>query len=180
VKGACNYSKKKVVEKKFMECAKAYTEAEFLKLYGDFEERYPAAAVYLDKHVEEKKWTRCCFPGARYNIDTSNSVESINHVFVNARKLRLLPMIDAIVEKVAEWFNKHRKTTAETPSSQMMVPLVESELHSRCEEAKLLPVFELNRFFLEYNVTGIDGVDYLVDLKNKTCYCMRFDIDRMH
>ncbi|XP_013633014.1 PREDICTED: uncharacterized protein LOC106338624 [Brassica oleracea var. oleracea] len=65
---------------KFMECAHAYTEAEFLNLYHAFRRKYPTAATYLDKNVEETKWARCYFEGDMYNVDTINSVESFNGV----------------------------------------------------------------------------------------------------
>ncbi|XP_010445859.1 PREDICTED: uncharacterized protein LOC104728599 [Camelina sativa] len=162
VKAACSNVNKDTVGRKFIECARSYTEGTFKTLYHDFRIRYPAAAVYLDSHVEEKKWARCYFPGARYNIDTNNCVESINGVFKDARQYSLLPMIDAIVGKLAEWFNEHRKTSASVPPSQIMVPLLEKILHQRCEEAKLLPVYELNSFLLEYNVIGADGSGYLM------------------
>ncbi|XP_024006566.1 uncharacterized protein LOC112083073 [Eutrema salsugineum] len=74
---------KELVVGKFMEVARKYTEAEFLVAYGQLGER-------------------CYFPGERYNIDTSNSVESMNSVFDDARKYALLPMMDAILSKVTE------------------------------------------------------------------------------
>jgi len=70
-----------LVATKFMECAKAYTEVEFKKLYAAFIKRYSSAGAYLDRTVGQNKWARCYFPGARYNIDTTNTVESINGVF---------------------------------------------------------------------------------------------------
>ncbi|XP_013689148.1 uncharacterized protein LOC106392921 [Brassica napus] len=50
---------------KFRECAHAYTEAEFKYLYHAFRRKYPSAAAYLDKSVEEKKWAICYFRGDR-------------------------------------------------------------------------------------------------------------------
>ncbi|XP_023644446.1 uncharacterized protein LOC111832369 [Capsella rubella] len=100
VKLSCKNVNRDLVATTFMQVAKAYTESEFEKLYADFIKRFPAA------------------------------VESINGVFRFLRAYALLPMIDAIVAKLAE-----------------------------C-------------------VTGVDGSSYVVDLKNKTCYCKQFDIDR--
>jgi len=55
-----------------------------------------------------EKWARCCFSGERYNLETSNCVESLNSVFLNARKYSLLPMLDAIIKKKSIWFNEHQ------------------------------------------------------------------------
>ena len=53
------------------------------------------------------KRAKCKFPTERYNIDTSNVVESQNGFFLT--RYDLLPMIDAILLKIGEWFNKHMK-----------------------------------------------------------------------
>ena len=70
-------------------------------------------------------------------------------------------MIDAMVAKLTEWFNKYRKISLETPKTQKLIPFVEDLLHIRCEEATLLPVTELNSFFLEYDVIGVGGSSYV-------------------
>ncbi|CAE5993048.1 unnamed protein product [Arabidopsis arenosa] len=167
VKLSCKNDNRDLVATKFMEWAKAYTEPEFEKLYDAFMKRYPAASAYLDKNVGQNKWARCFFPGTRYNIDTTNVVESINGVFLQARGYSLLLMIDAIVAKLNQWFNKYRKLSLETPRNQIMVPYVANEVHTRCLEAKLLPVTELNNYFLEYSVAGVNGSNYVVDLERK-------------
>ncbi|XP_024016220.1 uncharacterized protein LOC112089704 [Eutrema salsugineum] len=80
-------------------CEEVYTEAEFLEAYGQLGERYSDAITYLSSSLHEEKWARCYFPGERYNIDTSNCVESMNSIFKDARKYAILPMMDAILAK---------------------------------------------------------------------------------
>ena len=92
-----------------------YTEKEFKRKYIDFRRRYPQAAEYLDESVHESKWARCQFPGARYNIDTTNTAESMNGVFKEQRNYALLPMIDEIVGKIIEWFNRYRQISIGVP-----------------------------------------------------------------
>ncbi|XP_013615038.1 PREDICTED: uncharacterized protein LOC106321280 [Brassica oleracea var. oleracea] len=60
------------VAQQFRKIACLYSEAEFENHYEDYRERYPSCARYLDKSVDVKNWAKCHFPGARYNIDTSN------------------------------------------------------------------------------------------------------------
>ncbi|KAL1192480.1 hypothetical protein V5N11_036427 [Cardamine amara subsp. amara] len=158
--------------------ARIYTIAEFEKQYEDFRMRFPKAATYLDTTCEVEKWARCYFPGLKYNIQTSNVVESMNSVFKQARKFALLPMIDTIVAKFAEWFNNHRKESVGGSNAQKLVPFVENVLHDRCEIASKLTVIELNSFQLEYSVIGPDGKTYVVDLRNKSCICRCFDLDK--
>ncbi|XP_010474036.1 PREDICTED: uncharacterized protein LOC104753486 [Camelina sativa] len=178
VKGKFIGVNKAICAKKFRQCARGYTEAEFLQLYGDFSSTYPSARLYLVEHTEIKHWARCYFPGEKYNLDTSNVVEPINGVLENARNYSLLQMIDAIIEKMIEWFAKHRKASAEISTTQKMVPFVEKELHKTCKEAKLLVVNELNCYRLEYSVIGSDGLQYVVNLRSKTCSCKQSDINK--
>ncbi|XP_010507176.1 PREDICTED: uncharacterized protein LOC104783758 [Camelina sativa] len=166
------------VAAKFREIAVIYTVAEFEVQYQDFRMSYPKAAAYLDEFAEVKKWAKCYFPGLKYNIDTSNVLESMNAVFKDARKYALLPMIDAIVKKFAEWFNKHRKEAVAGTYTQKLVPFVENLIHKRCEVACKLPVTELNTFQLEYIVIGRDGKTCVVDLRHKSCSCRYFDLDK--
>ncbi|XP_022570698.1 protein FAR1-RELATED SEQUENCE 4-like [Brassica napus] len=145
---------------KFMECAHAYTVAEFLNLYDAFRRRYPSAAEYLDKNVEERKWARCYFEGDRYNVDTTNSVESFNGVIKEARKFTLLPMFDVIIAKMAEWFNKHRKEAAEIPPTLKLVPIVETEIKK-----------------LIINLT-IDGAPYSSSINHANKHIAGFDLKK--
>ncbi|XP_024006568.1 protein FAR1-RELATED SEQUENCE 4-like [Eutrema salsugineum] len=134
VKGNVRREKELVVGK-FMEVARKYTEAEFLVAYGQLAERYPDAITYLCNSLLEEKWARCYFQGERYNINTSNCVESMNIVFDDPRKYALLPMMDAILAKLSEWCNKHRKEAATAPGAHKLVPYVKNILHGRVEIA---------------------------------------------
>ncbi|XP_009113566.2 uncharacterized protein LOC103838866 [Brassica rapa] len=163
---------------KFRECAHAYTEAELRYLYHAFRMKYPSAAVYLDKSVEEKKLARRYFRGDRYNVDTTNSVESFNGVIKKARKYTLLPMFDVIIAKISELFNNHRKEAAEIPYTLKLVPIFETEMSKRYVEAGFLTVDELNIFHLEYCVHGTDGKVYTVDMAMNTCSCEQFYKDK--
>ncbi|XP_033133949.1 uncharacterized protein LOC103844421 [Brassica rapa] len=172
------HNNKDTCASKFRDCAHAYTEAEFKYQYHAFRRRYPSAAAYLDKSVEEKKWARCYFRGDRYNVDTTNSVESFNGVIKEARKYTLLPMFDVIIAKMSEWFNNHRKEAAEIPYTLKLVPILETEMSKRCIDAGFLTIDELNSFHLEYSVHGTDGKVYTVDMARNTCSCEQFDKDK--
>ncbi|XP_009123545.1 protein FAR-RED ELONGATED HYPOCOTYL 3-like [Brassica rapa] len=177
VKGHVKYDRDEVAEQ-FRKVPQVYSEAEFEQQYQEFRERYLWCATYLDKSVDVKNWAKCHFPGARCNIDTSNCAESWNALFEKARKMSLLPMLDTVFDKMAEWFNRHRTDAVAGPSSRKLVPLVENKLHKRVPKGEKLQVTLLNNFKLEYNVIGKDGKTYLVDLQNKTCSCRKFDIDK--
>ncbi|CAA7027678.1 unnamed protein product [Microthlaspi erraticum] len=81
----------------FIRCAEKYTYPEFWECYMDFRSRYPSAAVYLDNQVATDKWARCLFKGVRYDVDTSNVVESMNSVFRKARNKEISPLVENIM-----------------------------------------------------------------------------------
>ncbi|XP_010480550.1 PREDICTED: uncharacterized protein LOC104759302 [Camelina sativa] len=178
VKGYARNVNKDVVAWRFMECSRFYTVAEFNIAYASFTTRYPSAAKYLEESTQKERWARCVFPGDRYNLDTSNCVESLNSVFKDARRYSLIPMLDAILKKFSEWFNEHRKDAVSGSVANKLVPLVENYLHDLWATAEKLKVIELNGFELEYNVIDSDGKPYLVKLRLRSCSCRFFDIQK--
>jgi len=99
VKGHATNTNRDVLAWKFQELSRVYVVADFNRAYDEFKLRYPKATKYLEDTTVKEKWARSCFPGERYNLDTSNCVESLNNVFRNARKYSLIPMLDAIIKK---------------------------------------------------------------------------------
>ena len=63
----------------------AYTVEEFGGYMSEISQRYSRVAEYLDHQVRFEKWSRCQFPGMRYNITTTNMVESLNSMLVDVR-----------------------------------------------------------------------------------------------
>ncbi|XP_019094547.1 PREDICTED: uncharacterized protein LOC109129951 [Camelina sativa] len=169
VKGYARNVNKDVVAWIFMKCSRFYTVAEFNIAYASFTTIYPSAAKYLEESTQKKRWARCVFLGDRYNLDTSNCVESMNSVFKDARRYSLIPMLDAILKKFSEWFNEHRKDAVSRSVANKLVPLVENYLHDLWATAEKLKVTELNGFELEYNVIDSDGKLELVfgDVENR-------------
>ncbi|KAL9840729.1 putative transposase, MuDR, plant, Zinc finger, SWIM-type, MULE transposase [Arabidopsis thaliana] len=178
VKGHATHTNRDVLAWKFQELSRVYVVADFNRAYDGFKLRYPKATKYLEDTTVKEKWASCCFPGERYNLDTSNCVESLNNVFKNARKYSLIPMVDAIIKKISGWFNEHRMEAASGSLENKMVPLVENYLHDLWVFAEKLKVVELNSFEREYVVTCDKGIDYTVSLLLKTCSCKVFDIQK--
>ena len=122
VKGHATHTNRDVLAWKFQELSRVYVVADFNRAYDGFKLRYPKATKYLEDTTVKEKWARCCFPGERYNLDTSNCVESLNNVFRNARKYSLIPMLDAIIKNISVWFNEHRMEDASGSLENKMVP----------------------------------------------------------
>nr|XP_016481467.1 PREDICTED: uncharacterized protein LOC107802440 [Nicotiana tabacum] len=61
-----------------------------------------------------ERWARSSFPRRRYDMLTTNMVESMNSVLLKAREMPILRMLDFIQEKLGEWFYERRKKAHET------------------------------------------------------------------
>nr|KAJ0222533.1 hypothetical protein LSAT_V11C200071550 [Lactuca sativa] len=78
----------------FWEAGKAYGESDFKEILGRLRcTQNDDCQTWLDK-IDNETWARSCFPVIRYNIMTSNSVESLNALSRDARKLPIAMLID--------------------------------------------------------------------------------------
>ena len=74
----------------------AYTVEEFDSYMSEILQKYPRVAEYLEREVGFEKWPRCHFLGMRYNITTTNMVESLNNMLVDVREYLTSPFINVI------------------------------------------------------------------------------------
>ncbi|KAL5569114.1 hypothetical protein UlMin_025689 [Ulmus minor] len=110
--GACAWHVAQNIKNKF-KCAdimgsywsavNTYRCEDFAGYMIEISNRYPRVAEYLDNEVGFKKWSRCHYPGLRYNITTMNMVESLNSMLVNARDFPYVALLDVIQEKMSKW-----------------------------------------------------------------------------
>ncbi|KAL5570111.1 hypothetical protein UlMin_026686 [Ulmus minor] len=72
----------------------------------EISQRYPRVADYLENEVGFQKWSRCHFPGLRYNVTMTNMVESLNNMLVTAREFPYVAFLGVIQEKISKWWNE--------------------------------------------------------------------------
>ncbi|XP_073304578.1 uncharacterized protein [Primulina huaijiensis] len=80
----------------FLHIAKIYKPFEFDNAYNEFRNRYPEAAHFLDERDSLDRWTRAYCSKTRYNIMTTNGVESINARLLEERKLPIIALLDSL------------------------------------------------------------------------------------
>ena len=73
-------------------------------------------------------------------------------------------MLDVIMGKMTEWFNKYRILCLNVLERQILASHVHGILHHCYPKAKKLQVMELNTFARHYNVIDKDSQGYFVDL----------------
>ncbi|XP_075492536.1 uncharacterized protein LOC142530597 [Primulina tabacum] len=132
----------------FMKTAYAYKVSDFDELYGCSKERYPNIASYFEIHSSPEKWSRAYSPGARYNIMTTNGVESINAKLKTEREMPIVALLDAIHKLTSKLFNKHRNAAGSATTT--LTPSTEAILRANFTLSQRLKASQLNAF--EYQV----------------------------
>ncbi|XP_034202740.1 uncharacterized protein LOC117617471 [Prunus dulcis] len=122
-----------------------------------------------------EKWSRAHCDGRRYNVMTTNIVESINSVLRFARMLPVLHLIDEITNLLLTWFSERRDLAMKCHST-LCPDLGEQKLRKRLDAASRMNVVKIND--VEYNV--LDGdLNGLVHLANRSCTCRKFDLEQL-
>ncbi|KAL5580747.1 hypothetical protein UlMin_013189 [Ulmus minor] len=168
-----NKFKSKSVISIFNEAVRAYKISEFTAKFFELECRFPHVHKFL-MDVGVERWVRALFHDDKYNIMTSNIVEALNAVLRKAREYLLLLLLDAIVDKMSEWFN-NRCIMADNLTSPLMYGC-EKILRYRCLIAGTLVAIRINEN--EWTIQG-NECDTVVDLQLMTCTCKQFYLEKL-
>jgi hypothetical protein len=158
----------------FKAAAESYCLEEFDKHFSDMSQKYPKVAQYLEKDVKFEKWSRAHFKGNRYEVMTTNIVETLNNMMLKAREYPITAMIDFIIFTMGQWFFTRRRESVLVTTP--ITPKREAILRRRFDAAGSLTPYQLNEN--EYTVMGGD-FNACVNLTTRSCTCRVFDIDKI-
>nr|XP_016507450.1 PREDICTED: uncharacterized protein LOC107825130 [Nicotiana tabacum] len=157
----------------FQSAARVYMRKEFDLYMSDIAKVDKKTYDYL---MEEppKKWARSCSPRRRYDMLTTNIVESMNSVLLELRKLHILRMMDFIQVKLQRWF--YERTNEAEGTFYDVSCWVEEELKKKIDLA-----FTLNVFLVDTWRSRVEeeGITFLVDLNKRTCDRFQFQFDEL-
>ncbi|XP_060216270.1 uncharacterized protein LOC132643753 [Lycium barbarum] len=167
------YFPSEVILSLFYNAATTYKQAEFRTYMSQIQQIDPKAAEYIEEEPPER-WARSFHTNRRYNMLTTNNVETMNSVLRKAKELPIMACIDYIQNKLQNWFYQ-RKFDATGPSHDLT-----------CWAEKIL-LEKISRGFTMKveNITPVKFVvkderyQYNVDLKNMTCECLEFQTDEL-
>ncbi|XP_060187697.1 PKS-NRPS hybrid synthetase cheA-like [Lycium barbarum] len=106
--GICIYHMEKNLQKYFpseailslfYNAATTYKQAEFRTYMSQIQQIDPKAAEYIEEEPPER-WARSFHTNRRYNMLTTNNVETMNYVLRKARELPIMACIDYIQNKL--------------------------------------------------------------------------------
>ncbi|XP_075087575.1 uncharacterized protein LOC142169591 [Nicotiana tabacum] len=150
-----NLKRRKVkseVIKFFQSAAIVYRRKEFDLYMSDIAKVDKKIFDYLMEEPPER-WAHSCSPRRRYDMLTTNIVDSINYVLLEARELPILRMMDFIQVKLQRWFYERRNEVEGTFYDVSCWVFPVDSWRSRVED---------------------EGITFLVDLNKRTCDCFQF------
>ncbi|XP_070004515.1 uncharacterized protein [Nicotiana sylvestris] len=157
----------------FQSAARVYLQSEF----DDFMSQIAAVDKKTFNYLMEEppgRWVRSHCPRRRYDMLTTNIVESMNNVLRRARELPLLTMMNFIQEKLQSWFYERRTTIEEI--FREISNWAEATLEEKIKLAFTIRVLPIDR--LKFNVKE-GGMEFIVDLDKRTRDCCQFQLDEI-
>ncbi|XP_059313182.1 uncharacterized protein LOC132064275 [Lycium ferocissimum] len=124
--GICIYHMEKNLQKyfpyeailsSFYNATTTYKRASFVPICHGYNKSTQKAAEYIEEEPPER-WARSFHTNGRYNMLTTNNVETMNSVLRKARELPIMACIDYIQNKMQNWFYRE-KLDATGPSHDL-------------------------------------------------------------
>ncbi|WOL13418.1 hypothetical protein Cni_G22188 [Canna indica] len=154
----------------FWYAARATTEHNFNKCMQKLLDIHEPSYQWVTR-LEKERWATLFFLGRRYDIITTNAVESMNSLFREVREMPITTLIELTRGKVAEWFYKSRKVSLKL--SGILTKRAEDiliENRSKCRWYSVHPHTDHC-----YQVHTSNQI-VIVDLPNRSCSCNKFQI----
>ncbi|KAH0683251.1 hypothetical protein KY290_021839 [Solanum tuberosum] len=130
-------------------------------------------ADYLE-NVGFHKCSRAYFPGNRYDVLTSNIVESVNAMFNEAREFPIIALFNDISKRWSEKSDERRMAYAKLKIT--FVPSTETKIMANKSLGNKLLVHQIDED--TFSVTADNGIA-MVHLRSKICSCREFDLDKI-
>ncbi|XP_077237210.1 uncharacterized protein LOC143878882 [Tasmannia lanceolata] len=121
--------------------------------------------------IPKENWANVYFKGSRWNMLTTNAVESFNNVLKGARELPIAALVDHTRWKVQEYFHLRRKAASEWKTH--LTHNAEKWLDRSCLYGSKFTPRPCS--WNEYEVISSTNTDH-VDLEKRTCMCGLFQI----
>ncbi|KAJ9540662.1 hypothetical protein OSB04_027168 [Centaurea solstitialis] len=154
----------------FWKTCKAYTIHEFDFQMTALRAAVPYSGELLDR-IGADKWSRAHFPGHRYNIMTSNSVESMNAHATVARKHPIVGLMDYFRSYQQQWYANRRRIAG--AMNNKLTQWAELIVQRRIGKCSGWTAHDIGYGLFEVK----DGYrDAKVHILDKTCTCKKWQL----
>ncbi|KAK6777958.1 hypothetical protein RDI58_024676 [Solanum bulbocastanum] len=105
---------------RYYNAAKAYSLEEFNNNFVEFNNKCPASTIVLEYDIGFEKWRRAHFPGNRYDVMTTNIVESLNVMLIDEREYPVASIFSSIAKRCGELFRERHAYILKSMGNQMV------------------------------------------------------------
>nr|KAJ0223696.1 hypothetical protein LSAT_V11C200088650 [Lactuca sativa] len=133
--------------------------------HGLFSSTRPQVATYLSE-IPRAKWTIAYSPSKHYDYMTSNSAESMNVLYVDARKMPIIPLLEFFRRLSQEWCYKRRIEGGKR--STVLTEWAEKVVSKNEERTTGWSVSGVSNALYEFHDFKHGGI---ADLRQETCTC---------
>ncbi|CAN6869910.1 unnamed protein product, partial [Brassica oleracea] len=152
--------------------AEAFKVSEFQKIYDLIKLTDWRCWDYLEK-IDKKLWTRSHFEGTRFNLMTSNIVESLNKALLPARDSPIMALLEFIRRMLTRWFECRRYDISKMQGN---IPKIIDEIVVKqlvLSTGLLVLPCSTWQFEVTHKPTKYG---FVVDLEKRTCSCLEFQM----
>ncbi|XP_062100867.1 uncharacterized protein LOC133806794 [Humulus lupulus] len=162
------------LQMKFIAAAKTYTKIEFEQYTRGLDRLDRRIRPYLEK-AKYETWQRSYSPTKRYTMMTSNIAESLNATLKATRNLPIDILVECLRSLVQKWVWNNSNNANGTFTK--VSTATENELRHDIVSKIKYEVLLFNT--IEYQVRDQKGINFTVNIHNRTCTCNMFQVDEM-
>ncbi|PHU09686.1 hypothetical protein BC332_21546 [Capsicum chinense] len=134
-------------------CGQGVPLKEFNDYFNALKERCSSTVAYLKHDVGFEKWSRAHFPGNRFNVMTTNIVESLNSMLLDEREYPVANIFNSIAHRFGQIF---RKRYAEMNNSKTLFVPVAKKILRKFDLVKLSCVHTMAALRLNTSRVGVE------------------------
>ncbi|KAM3247069.1 hypothetical protein P3L10_008836 [Capsicum annuum] len=157
----------------FYAAAKAYTVDEFSEHFVELKNNSPEAIHVLENVLGFEKWSRAHFSGNRYDVITTNIVESLNSVLMDEREYPVSYIFNSIARKFSEKFRERHAFV--DGQNNIFMPCAERILKDNKSASDSLYVTNTNGGLDQFTVFG-SGITATVNFLERSCSGKKFNL----
>ncbi|XP_024036966.1 uncharacterized protein LOC127898818 [Citrus sinensis] len=157
-------------EPAFINVAKTYGHKKFKRQLEGLWMLHSGATDYLENSVGTCNWARSEFKGRRYNILTTNIVESVNSLIREPQKFPVTHLVDHFRKTLQQWFYD-KKIVTESMSTRLTM-WADEIVGERRILAERMTVRSVSQH--RFHVLGGGIKEGIIEIHERTCSCRVF------
>ncbi|KAA0061376.1 MuDRA-like transposase [Cucumis melo var. makuwa] len=157
----------------FYNASRTYRESTFVEVWRHLLAFPNGSGKYLND-VGIARWSRVHCPGRRYNMMTTNIIESMNSILKEPRDLPIVSFLENVRALLQRWFWERREEGIKVTST--LTKWAELVIQKKQEVALTMKVNPIDCY--QFHVKDLDKEE-VVNLQTKECTCKEFQAEQL-